>query len=79
MSRTSISVSTKTRDRLNVLANQREATVEETINFLIDELWKIRCIDQADKLREDDFPAWSQDIASVRFMDFQLTPDEAVA
>jgi hypothetical protein len=57
---TTIRVAVTTRDRLNHLANQREKSVDDTINWLMDELWKARCIDQADAWREDNTGEWRE-------------------
>ncbi len=75
--RTSISVDESTRDRVNRLAEQRKATVEDTINYLLDELWRSRCIDQADRLRETDPEAWSREMAAARYLDYRLSPGRA--
>lgn len=57
---TSIRVSTSNRDRLNDLAADRSANVDDTIRYLLDEDWKRRCIADSDRLREQDPAGWRE-------------------
>ncbi len=78
VSATTIRVSREIRDRLNLLSSQRDdASLEQTIEFLIDELWKSRCVEQADHLREADPSGWQAGLAKASRTDRYLHPEKA--
>ncbi len=78
VSATTIRVSREIRDRLSLLSNQRDdSSLEVTIEFLMDELWKARCVEQADHLREVDASAWQAEMAQSSRIDRYLFPEKA--
>lgn len=79
MSATTIRVKTATRDRLLALAAQQlgGGSHDEVIQFLLDQHWMQQCIDQADRLREQDPAAWRADLRASDQQDSDWTPKVA--
>lgn len=79
MATTTIRVSTATRDRLNALATAGlGATAGDVVEALLDQHWQNRCIEQADRRREEDPDQWRRDMFQARQLERLLNPDGLV-
>lgn len=79
MSGTTIRVKVKTRDQLLSLAAQQlgGGSHDDAIQFLLDEHWRSQCIEQADRMREENPRGWRAELAASNVMDQKWTPEVA--
>lgn len=72
---TTLRVKTTTRDRLLAIASAdfKGVSADDAIQKLLDEHWKLGCIEDWDRLRAENPDAWDQQLADNRAWD-RLSP-----